>query len=232
MSYGTITPPSTIPQVDLSGAEYRVAGDASAAMYGVLSKLSDSDLVSDAVSGNGTFNSLMRGFSAFLKAEYQANRITGAEYTKAFIALTESAMASSVQYLLGKDQAFWQAQGAQITAINARVVLENTKYQLGNLMPAQLALLQEQLESQRAQTLDTRTDGTTAVSGTLGKQRELYDQQITSYLRSSELNAAKLFSDAWITRKTIDEGLSAPTGFENVSVDTVLAAIKANNNLG
>lgn len=236
MSYGTQVNgntllPSSIPEIDLTGPEYEVPGDSSAVMYSPLGKLTNADLVSNDVDGSATFNALMRGFSTFLKAEYQANRITGAEYTKAFTALSEAAMANAVQYLLGRDQAFWQAQGAQITAITARVALENSKYQLGNLMPAQLTLLREQVESQRAQTLNTRVDGTPVI-GTLGKQRELYDQQITSYQRDSEVKAAKMFVDAWITQKTIDEGLLPPDGFTNDSLDEVLTVLKTNNNLG
>lgn len=61
---------------------------------------------------------------------------------------------------------------------------------------------------QRAQT-DVRTDGST-VTGAVGKQKDLYSQQITSYQRNSELSAARVFSDAWITQKTIGRGFVAP----------------------
>lgn len=255
-----------VPEVDLSGPEYSLPGDITAALYATLTKLTNADLT-NGVDGTGTFDVLMKNFAAHLKVEYNANRITGAEYTKAFIALTESAMSGAVQYLLGRDQAFWMAQNAQIAAITARVGLESAKvqltalqlqaltakatyaltklklatedaqfgtakYQLENLMPAQLELVHEQTEAQRAQTLNTRTDGVTPIAGTSGKQRELYDQQITSYKRSSETNAAKMFVDAWITQKTIDEGLPPPNGFTLANVDTVLSAVKANNALG
>lgn len=236
MSYGTQVNgntllPSSIPTLDLSGAKYEVPGNETAVLYSAISKLTNADLVSDDVAGLGAFNALMRGFSVFLKAEYNANRITGAEYTKAFIALSEAAMTNAAQYLLNRDQSFWQAQAAQVATITARVNLETSKYNVSNLMPAQLTLLREQIEAQRAQTLDTRVDGT-AVSGTMGKQRELYNQQITSYQRDSEVKAAKMFVDGWITRKTLDEGLATPEGFANTSLDEVLTALKTNNSLG
>ncbi|MBQ5153795.1 hypothetical protein EGM85_11085, partial [Macrococcus caseolyticus] len=63
------------------------------------------------------------------------------------------------------------------------------------------------------------------------KQKELYTQQITSYQRDAEVKAAKLFTDAWITQKTIDEGLTPPNGFTNASVDDVLSTVKRNNSL-
>lgn len=344
--------PFDIPDVDLTGPQFAFPGDATSAMYAVLTKLTNADLTTG-VDGTGTFDVLMKSFAAYLKVEYNANRITGAEYTKAFIALTESAMGGAVQFLLGRDQAFWAAQNAQIAAIIARVGLESAKvqlaalqfqaltaeadyaltklklatedaqygtlkyqldnilplqadklglentgqttqnsiaiyqlattlplqtaglgldnagktlqnqtgtynlatilplqagkltaetagqtaqttqttYQTGNILPQQLNLLKEQTEAQRAQTLDTRVDGA-AVTGAMGKQKDLYNQQITSYQRSAETNAAKMFVDAWITQKTIDEGLLPPDGFTNPSLDGVLTTIKTNNSLG
>lgn len=271
----------TIPQVDLSADIYKIPGGIDSEQYLPVRKLTNEDLTTRVVGGDGTFDALMAGFSAHLKIEYEKGRITGAEYTKAFIALTEGAMSNAVQYLLGRDSAFWQAVAAQAAAITARVQLETAKvqyaamqleamigranyaltklklatedvtyaqgkYQIDNLLPQQyatgqyslnimfpqqLALLKEQTEVQRAQTLDQRTDGQT-VTGSVGKQKDLYTQQITSYQRNAEVSAAKLFTDAWITQKTIDEGLLPPAGFENASVNTILSKLKTNNNLG
>ena len=69
------------------------------------------------------------------------------------------------------------------------------------------------------------------IRGSVGKQKDLYTQQITSYQRDAEVKAAKLFTDAWITQKTIDEGLLAPGAFRNESVNVILRNIKANNNI-
>lgn len=256
----------TIPQVDLSADIYNIPGGIDSEQYLPVRKLTNEDLTTRVVGGDGTFDALMAGFSAHLKIEYEKGRITGAEYTKTFIALTEGAMANAVQYLLGRDNAFWQAVTAQAQAITARVQLETakvqyaalqleaiigranyaltklklatedvtyaqSKYQIDNLLPQQLKLLREQTEVQRAQTLDVRTDGST-VTGAVGKQKDLYSQQITSYKRNSELSAARVFSDAWITQKTIDEGLLPPDALNNNSVNTVLNTLKTNNNLG
>lgn len=105
------------------------------------------------------------------------------------------------------------------------------KTKQGGLIDKQVGLVEEQTEAQRAQTMDTRLDGTTLVAGSIGKQKELHSQQIISYQRDAENKAARIFSDAFITMKTIDEGLQAPAGFTNASLDTVLTAIKINNNL-
>ena len=92
----------------------------------------------------------------------------------------------------------------------------------------QIILVSEQGEAQRAQTMDTRSDGTT-VTGLMGKQKELYSQQITSYKRDAEVKAGKLWIDAWITMKTIDEGLLPPDQFTNTEINEVLATLKTNN---
>lgn len=254
-----------IPVVDLTGAEFSIPGLATSDLYDPVIKLTIADLTTG-VDGTGVFDAIMKSFAAHLKTEYTAGRITGAEYTKAFAALVESAMGGAVQYLLGKDQAYWAGQNAQIAAVTARVNLETAKvnaaamqnqaataqatyaltklklatedaqygtaeYQLDTLMPQQFALLKEQTEAQRAQTLNTRTDGITPVAGTLGTQRDLSNQQITSYERASELNAVKAIIDTWITQKTIDEGLIAPVSLQTASVNTVISTMLTSNGL-
>lgn len=260
-----------IPEVDLSGAVFSPPAT-SGPLYAAVTKLTNADLTTGVVGGTGTFDVLMGGFKAHLDGEFRANRISGAEYTKAFIALTEGAMSNAVQYLLGKDTAYWQALGAQVAAqiagvqlVTARVGLETAKvqmhqalieakkgaaeyalakmklaneaatfdistYTLANILPQQKLLLLEQTEAQRAQTLDTRTNGD-PVTGSVGKQKELYSQQITAYKRDAETKVAKIFTDAWITMKTIDEGLLPPTGFENLSLNGILTVLKTNNQL-
>lgn len=287
-----------IPVVDLTGAEFQFPA-------GVLSEklksLKITDITDGLIDGAGAFDALMKGFKAHLQKEWDDGRITGDDYTKAYIALTESAMSSSIAFILGKDQAFWQAQLIQVQAFSERVNLETTKvllaaqqfnaaqaraayaktkmetateeityctakanleqliplqvnklslensgqttansiagYNLSTTLPkqsllldGQLAYTKEQTESQRAQTIDSRTDGS-PVTGVLGKQKDLYSQQITSYQRDAELKAARVWSDAWITQKTIDEGLTAPPQFTNANVDSVLSSIRQKNGL-
>ena len=276
-----------IPQIDVTGPSFQIPGGMDSELYTEVTRISNSELTTTTLDGTGTFDVLMRGFKAHLKEEYNQSRITGAEYTKAYTALVESAMAQGVQFLLGKDASFWQAMSAQIQAITAKLQLETarvrhttaqlealnqeatfalTKMRLANenmqycigkfnpeqmlpaqktglehnnsialfnlqtMLPQQHELLVEQTEVQRAQTLDTRSDGITVV-GAVGKQKDLYSQQIVSYQRDSELKAAKLFADAWTVQKTVDEGFVAPANFQNPSLDSVLGHIKINNNL-
>lgn len=255
----------TLPDIDMSGPEWDIPGGDGSPIFGAITKITNESLTTREVGGSGTFDALMESAHNHLKAEFKANRITGGEYTKAYIAMMESCMSNAVQFLLGRDQAYWAAALAQIQAVTARVTLATTKAQFvlakiqalsakseyaltkmkiatesetycaalfnaDQMLPQQLKLLTEQTEAQRAQTLDTRTDGA-VVKGSVGKQKELYSQQITSYQRDAEVKASKLFTDAWITQKTIDEGLNPPNGFTNASIDTILTKLKSNNGL-
>lgn len=98
------------------------------------------------------------------------------------------------------------------------------------IMGRQRTLLQEQGEAERAKTLDTRTDATTVV-GSIGKQKALYTQQIDSFVKDAQHKTAKMYLDSWITQKTLDEGLTAPTEFVNAQVDIVMARVRDNNDL-
>lgn len=254
-----------LPDIDMSGPEWDIPGGDSSPIFDAITKVTNESLTTREVGGSGTFDALMESAHNHLKAEFKANRITGGEYTKAYIAMMESCMSNAVQFLLGRDQAYWAAAMAQIQAVTARVQLATSKAQYvlakiqalsskseyaltkmkiatesetycaalfnaNQMLPQQLKLITEQTEAQRAQTLDTRSDGTT-VTGSVGKQKELYSQQITSYQRDAEVKASKLFTDAWITQKTIDEGLNPPNGFTNASIDTILTKLKSNNGL-
>ena len=99
------------------------------------------------------------------------------------------------------------------------------------LLGRQRSLIEEQYESERAKTLDTRSDDSTIVVGSVGKQKDLYSEQITSFIKDAKHKTAKMYLDGWITQKTLDEGLLAPTELQNTTVDTVLSSIRLTNDL-
>lgn len=139
-----------------------------------------------------------------------------------------------LQHMTGKYtlEQMMPAQKAMLVAQKEGVDIANetAEYNKSTMLPAQLKLTQEQTETQRAQTLNTRTDGSTVV-GYVGKQKDLYSQQIDSYKRDAEIKAAKLVSDGWMTQKTIDEAALTPSSFQQNMVDSVLNRVKLNNGL-
>lgn len=291
-----------LPPIDFNDDIFEIPPAIMAAIKNGIHPVTNNELTTTQINGSGTFDILMRAQKAHLAVEFEKGRITGAEYTKAYIALVEGAMSNSVSFLLQKDQAFWQSQAAQLQALAARMQFETTKMQLATakfealrakadygltkmklstesqnycigqytleqmmplqklqltaqnilltkqaeaadkqiataawtlteMLPTQKAMVLEQIESQRAQTTDTRKDGL-PITGLLGKQKDLYTQQITSYKRDAEVKAAKMFVDAWITMKTIDEGVLPPVSFQNAQLDVILSKLIDINELG
>lgn len=104
------------------------------------------------------------------------------------------------------------------------------EYTRTQIMPAQLTLTRESAEAKRAETLNSRSDGTT-VAGSIGKQKDVYTQQIESYKRDSEYKIGKLVTDAWITQKGINESVAVPNNLQNPSIDTILTRLKTRNEL-
>jgi hypothetical protein len=108
--------------------------------------------------------------------------------------------------------------------------IRSKAYNVDFVLPIQLDLVKEQREAERAKTLDTRTDNTVVV-GSIGKQKDLYTQQIDSFVKDAKYKAAKMYLDGWITQKTLDEGLFAPNELQNTTVDSVLSNIRTANGL-
>lgn len=255
----------TFPVIDMTGPDWTIPVDQDSELLKPVKAISIEDLTTKTVDGAGAFDVIMTSIAAHLKAEYSAGRITGAEYSKTWIASMQAGLSAATQFVLTKDASKWQSITAQIGALTAKVELQTAKanllakqaeantlaanfalakmklatesknyciatYNLENLLPAQLGMLKEQTEAQRAQTMDTRTDGT-SIAGSTGAQRLLHLQQITSYQRDAELKATKLFTDAWTVMKTMDEGLTPPAAFANAQIDNLLTKLKLKNGL-
>lgn len=245
-----------LPDTNIDGINF----DLDPSVTEALVKLKNEDLTEGTIEGNGTFDVLARAMKAHLREEYDKNRLTGSEYTQAYVAMMTAAMGNAVQFLLGRDSAFWSAQRAQVEVLQAKVEFETTKlrygvakieaktaeagyalakiklatdskafciaeFNLDQLLPAQKTLLDEQIETQRGSTLDTRTDGVTIV-GSIGRQNQLNEQQTLSYQRADEAKVVKIFADAWTVQKTIDEGLLAPAQFTNENVNELLTNLR------
>jgi len=123
----------TVPDVDLNGPEFELP-PSTGPNYDSIKKLTDDDLTTGKVGGTGMFDQIMVSLAAHLKVEYTANRIAGAEYTKAYIGVIGAGLQTASQYLLAKDQSYWQAvmvqmqaRAAEIEVVKARVDLEIAK---------------------------------------------------------------------------------------------------------
>lgn len=127
----------TTPAVDLTASEFAVPADDGTGVYNTITRLTQEELTTGDVNGTGMFDGLMRSLSAHLNVEHKAGRISGKEYSQAYIAMTQQAMGTAVQYLLNRDQSYWtsqlvqqQAQAAQAEAVRARVAIAIAREQL------------------------------------------------------------------------------------------------------
>lgn len=73
----------------------------------------------------------------------------------------------------------------------------------------QQALLDGQANVQRAQTYNTNTD-TSTVAGVIGIQKQLYEQQIASYVADGKNKAVKVLADLWTSAKALDDAIQSP----------------------
>ena len=292
----------SVPAVDLTTAEYAHPNGLSD-IHTAIVRLDESALTSREMNGTGMFDGIMAAISSHLKNEFRENRITGKEYSTAYVALVQSALASATQYLVSAEQTFWQSRlvqeqaklaeiqkvqglvelelaknklaAARMEVLNLEAALALTKmklstedasfrsieaqvvqttyqtstllpsqnsqilaqtalatkegvqkdYETSQVLPAQVQLLVEQREAARAQTADNRFDGA-VVAGSIGKQKALYDQQITSYQRDAEYKLGKLFHDTWVISKTVDEGWPTPATLNDASINAVITNLR------
>lgn len=143
------------------------------------------ELTSRKLFGSGVFDAIMESIHTHLKIEYDAGRITGAEYATTYTKLSEAALTNAVHFTLNKNQAYFQgilaqAQAitaginAQIAAITAKVQLAKTKAEaLG--VAANYALTAMKLSTEDAQHALTC------------KQQEVADKQIQQTEAQTEL---------------------------------------------
>ena len=120
----------SIPNVDFDDPAFDIPESLANALQNTPEQLTVGTLTECVVDGNGCFDRVMTALKAHLNLEYEAGRITGAEYTKAYIASMQGALQFSVQYLLGKDNAFFQALGTQASALRANIDAYTAKVQL------------------------------------------------------------------------------------------------------
>jgi len=194
------------------------------------------EIVTDDINGSGAFDALMCAVDIRLQEEYRRGRITGKEYATVYLGAIQTAMAQSVQFVMGKQAADKQADllASQITLTDEQGVQAVVQTALANkqvtLAQAQIdkalaeqALLVQKTFTEEAQTKDT-VDAAT-VTGLIGKQKALYQQQSDGFLRNAEQRGAKVFADIWSIAKTNDDTIGTPVNAQEIKVDEVLKKV-------
>lgn len=107
------------------------------------------------------------------------------------------------------------------------ITRDQQQYNLDTILVDQHTLIQEQIEAERAKTLNTRQNGT-VVAGLIGKQKEVQDQQIASFVAADQYKIAKMYFDGHISQISILDVLpSAPAELASTEISDVMAAARA-----
>ncbi len=127
----------SVENVDLASSEFEIPSVTGNAEYEEIEKLEEADITTRQVGGPGLFDGLMESMGAHLEKEYDAGRITGNDYTQAYIAMVTAALGNASQYLLQKDTVYWQnrlvqkqAQAAEATVVQSRMQVEIARAQI------------------------------------------------------------------------------------------------------
>jgi len=113
---------------DWNDPKYNILYDPNDPLWNKVKKLDIEEFTDGTIGGKGIFDGMMVSVEAHLQREYQEGRITGADYTKAYIALVGAAMQNAVQYVTAAEQQHWAGVAARVAAIQGIVELESVKF--------------------------------------------------------------------------------------------------------
>ena len=189
-----------IPNVDFNDSAFTIPESLAEALQNTPEPLTVDSLTECVVDGEGCFDKVMTALKAHLNVEYDAGRITGSEYTKAYIASIQGALQFSVQYLLGKDNAHFSSLGAQAAALRANVEAYTAN--------VQLAIAQSQMNQDKAQYV-----GTVLQLGAVDKQVGLVTAQTNVQNQQEKLLKAQTEQAHAQVSDTLTDGKTTVTGY-------------------
>lgn len=185
--------------------------------------LTTADLTQATLEGAGVFDTLMRANKAHLEAEFNKNRIKGAEYATVYLGSLESVMRASVEFLLNRDKLSMESQLIEQQILLAQVQVTKAQAELAILqqtvlkIPHEIALLQAQTANTVAEGLNIPMQG-----------QVLYAQKCKLEAEFDLLQMDKLKTNAEIallTQKTVTE--QAQTIELGVDANSVIGKQKA-----
>ena len=137
--------------------------------------------------GSGVLDKLLLTARVHLQDEFQQGRITGKEYSNAYIAIYDRMVQSAIAYALAAEKAPYEiaqleAQTA-LTEEQRKQVEEETRYRL----PAEI----QQIQAQTSLTTQQKVN-LTAEALNIPKQGELIDAQVIATLREGELKEKQI----------------------------------------
>lgn len=224
----------TIPAIDISDIDlnFPLPNPDDNPLYDKIDKVTIEEVTTGAVNGTGAFDKIMQAINAHLLREYQAGRITGSDYSTVYLGSIQSAMAQATEFVLGRNNAYWQALLIAEQAKQAQYATLVVKAQLATAqMGVKIAVVNGAKVQLDAYTSKGQFAAVKMSLGTAYTQGNLIEEQTDSYKRDVEQKVMKSLLDTWMTRKTIDDGVEVPVQLDTASIDSVVTQVKANANL-
>lgn len=101
------------------------------------------DLTTGIVGGTGVFDEIMKAVTGHLHAQFEKNRITGADYAKVYLGSVQTAMQQGIAFLMGKDRSYLENLALQESLKLALIMRTRAEAEL-QLTRAQLQIAQFQ----------------------------------------------------------------------------------------
>jgi len=161
------------------------------------------------LTGNGSFDKLMRVAAAHLKNEYTSGRIDGEDYSTVYLGIVQSAMAQSIQFELQRE--LQSAQANLIKQQEANAVLEG----LGTVESTKLVV---------------------AKTATEGSNKKLVDAQVvTQGVQQLDIEAGTVLKESQNTQVLADtlnipkQGLLLDKQAEKLTADIAVSVAQKSN---
>lgn len=219
-----------VPDVDFNDDAFKIPDSLADALQQVPDRLTIEMLTERKVDGAGCFDAIMKAMRVHLAEEYNSGRITGAEYTKAYIATMQVSLQQAVAYLLGKDQAYYQALDTQAKALASNIDAYTAKVRLA-IAKAQALITKAQYANEvvKLGLMDKQTDQvmaqtelTEAQTKTQEKQTDLViAQTLTEDKKPAQLEAQTTLIEAQkLTEEKRPDQIIAQTGLTEAQTET------------
>jgi hypothetical protein len=181
------------PSIDFNDPAFNLPDIVGNPLYTDIDPVTVTELTEKVVNGDGVFDCLMTSIKNHLKEEFDQGKITGTDYTKAYVELTGLCLSSAIQFLLNKDQSYhqavlaqMQARASEIAVSTAAAGLEVTKADLviknnqSKITEAEYALTKLRLATEDAQYCKLKVDTAQIqyqIDNILPEQKELITEQ-------------------------------------------------------
>jgi len=183
--------------------------------------------------GTGVFDVLMTAVEAHIERQFQKQRITGEDYATVYLGSLQAVLQQSVQFILNE-----QTAGKQSDLLDQQILEQTekvlTQAEVTTKTQSEIALLDQKKITELAQTSDTATaafgSGSTALTGVMGSQRQLYKTQTQGFIAKHHVDTVKQLGDMWSVAYSINDGttIPAPAGVTSMAtLDAEVSEMKA-----